>query len=109
MLSPTLTCSPTCPPPAQRERGVRFVTVDSSKSDLLLDLPGGVSSPTAQASTVLLLKQLSASDKAVVSAASTLEGGLGDAAGTAAAITVALDSTDELPAGFTKLVPRNAT
>ena len=88
---------------------MRFVTIDSSKANLLLDLPGGVAAPSAQVSTVLLLKQLSASDKAVVTGASALEGGLGDLPGTSAAISAALGSTEELPTGFTKLVPPAAT
>ena len=53
---------------------------------------------------MLLLKQLSApTDGKVASAALSLESGLGDAPGSAAALRAALDSPDELPAGFTKL------
>lgn len=33
---------------AQSERGVRFVTVDRSKTELLLDIPGGITPPTVR-------------------------------------------------------------
>jgi len=89
---------------SQAERGVRFVTVDTSKDNLLLDLPGGVAAPTAQTSTVLVLKQLSGStDKATLTGAAVVEGGLGDLPVTLTTLRAAMDSTEELPAGFTKL------
>lgn len=91
---------------SQGERGVRYVTVDSSKFNLLLDIPNGVTPPSAQKSTTLLLKQLSMADKDVRTAATAVDVGLADPQAIHGALRAAIESTDELPAGFTRLDKR---
>ncbi|KAL3923474.1 MAG: hypothetical protein SGPRY_004210 [Prymnesium sp.] len=86
---------------AQSERGVRFVTVDRSKTELLLDIPGGITPPTAQVSTVLLLKQVPSTQRG--SAAMVLERGLNDPQATVATLRDAMESEEEIPAAFTLL------
>lgn len=90
------------------ERGVRFVTVDHAKQSLLLDLPGGLATPSAQQSTVLLLKQLAppaneGNAKASIkspNAVKVLIHGLNDAAETVSSIRVAFDDAADVPEGF---------
>ena len=111
---------------AARERRVRVVKLDESKTTLLLDLPGGVPPPTAKEATVLLLKQLpkpagsakpadgdddgaesdDEGDGAPPIAAAKLSGGLADLSGSFAAIGGALKASAEVPSDFHKLVKR---
>ena len=106
---------------ASTARRVRVVRVDSSKYNLLLDLPnGGVPPPTSSEATVLLLKQLPRSAGAEAAddgegatgeeegadggappvAATVLAGGLRDLPRTLGEIGAALGSVDEVPAGL---------
>tara|TARA_B100000513_G_scaffold118971_2_gene52303 strand:+ start:98 stop:1417 length:1320 start_codon:yes stop_codon:yes gene_type:complete len=96
-------------------RTARCVTVDSSKMNLSLDLPGGIPPPAAAKSTVILLKTVEsqpegASEPVRASAAMLLESGLADVPATREAIKAAIEAASAapnpaaaLPEGFTRL------
>lgn len=117
---------------AQRERQLRVVRVDLSKSNLLLDLPTGpLPQPTNTQATVLLLREVegegsssetegaaegaaggaaeggaAAEGKPVI--ASLVTTGLSDPAETSATVAASLASTEAVPFGFSRLVKRPA-
>jgi len=107
---------------AEKERRVRVVKIDASKSRLLLDLPGGeLPAPSTTAATLVLLKEAEGSaaaegetdesaeeggisGKAVIAA--HLPKGLSDPADTGSTILTALTSSEPVPLGFSMLQKR---
>jgi hypothetical protein len=119
----------------QSERRLRVVKVDVSKSNLLLDLPGGTPQPTAAGATLVLLREsgdeptpAAANPAATAEAgaagdeqdeetggvtgggraviATHLAAGLTDDTTTSKTIRAAIESEADLPAGFAELVKR---
>ena len=105
---------------AEKERRLRIVKVDASKSNLLIDLPGGaLPVPTGSKATLVLLKETGeakaadgegeeggSSQRAVI--ATHLPAGLSDPADTRSTILAALSSAEPIPVGFSELQKRPA-